>query len=117
MTGSAIEQLDTQLWVILGAFSVTFQTKTHIESLWILVNIYFGQIAMTGLTIDSRCDVRTMIIVHEIRHHRYWYPLERLVILHSLDQGFQLFAALCNGQLLVTAPTLCLGWKAGHRSA
>ena len=87
MTGSAISEFGAQFRIILRVLFVAVQTKTHIESLWILGNIHLTHIAVTILAIDSRRDMRTMVEMHKIRHNHHRNPFDWLVILHSLNQG------------------------------
>ena len=86
MTGSAISEFGAQFRIILRVLFVAVQTKTHIESLWILGNIHLTHITMTILAIDPRCNMWTVVEMHKIGHNHYRNPFERLVILHGLDQ-------------------------------
>jgi len=116
MTGSTIRQFDTKFRVILGTFPVTFQTKPHIDCLRVLGNIDFTHIPVTILAIDPSCDMWAVVEMYKIRHDGHRHPLERLVILYSLYQGFQLLTGLRDLQLLVTAPTLGLTGQASRWS-
>ena len=117
MTGSTIEQLGAQFRIINRFFAVTFQAKTHIERLWVLVNFHFAYVAMTVLAVQSSCNMRAVVIMNEIRHHSDRHPLERLVVFHSGNQRFELFTGVGDVQLLVTPPAFGLRWQTGNRSA
>ena len=77
-------------WIVLSVVfslrAMTTQTPTHVDYLRVLIDRHLAYIAMTILAVQPRCNMRTVNKVNEIWHPCYRYPLQRRVILDSLNE-------------------------------
>ena len=117
MAGTAIRQLGQLFRIIRGPISMAVQTPAHVHHLGIFGDLDVGHIAVTFFSVQSRCNVRPVRKVDEIRHHGNGHPGDLLILQHILLQDGQPGAGIRLGDLLMAAPALGLRWQTRRWSA
>ena len=68
MARATIRELGQLYWIVGSPRAVAVQTPAHVHHLRVPGDFNLGHIAMTALTVQPCCDVRTMYEMDKVRH-------------------------------------------------
>ena len=114
MTGNAIGQLGQHDRIICEARAVTAETPAHVHLLGD-GDRHLADLAVALFAVQSGGDVRTVAEINKVRQDGNRHPCDGLVLLDVTDQLVNF--RISDGDLLVAAPALGLGGKAGGGAA
>ena len=106
MTCSTVGEFDELFLIVTSLFFVAVQAPAHVHDLRVFGDLDLAHVAVAVLAVEPGGDVGTVVEMHEFGYFGNRHPDKILPICHGIEQGFQFYARVGLGDLLVTAPTL-----------